>query len=73
MQRLLKWRSDTSDMPHVRYRGPLIVPFARTKYKQHSFNFFAPKLLNEMKTIDLNVSISTFKRQIALLTSIPET
>ena len=67
---LLDWRSANLDVPHVRHRGPLIVPYARTKYKQHTFKIFAPKLLNSLSVsldINLDVPISTFKTQIRKL------
>ena len=67
---LLDWRSSDLDVPHVRHRGPLIVPYARTKYKQHTFKIFAPKLLNSLSVsldINLDVPISTFKTQIRKL------
>ena len=47
-----------------------MVPFARTKYKQHTFKFFAPKLLNSLSAvhnIDINIPISAFKAKVAEL------
>lgn len=68
MQHLLHWRLSNSNVPRVRNRGPMMVPFARTKYKQHTFKIFAPKLFNslsEMHAIDLNVPISAYKTNVA--------
>ena len=68
MQHLLNWRRDKTDMPCVRHRGPLVVPFARTKYQQHTFKYFAPKLMNSLvMTYNLNLDspISTYKANIA--------
>ena len=45
-----------------------MVPFARTKYKQLTFKFFAPKFLSSLSVlynIELNVPISVFKTQVA--------
>ena len=70
MNHLLDWRLLNKDVPCVRHRGPLIVPFAKTKYKQHTFRFFAAKLLNSLRVssgINLDVPISTFKTQIMKL------
>ena len=70
MRHLLDWRGD-SNTPRVRFRGPLIVPFARTKYRQHTFKIFASKLLNSLSgsyEMNLNVSISAFKTRIAEVT-----
>ena len=70
MQHLLLWRSENQTIPCVRHRGPSIVPFARTKYKQHTFKFFAPKLLNSLSAvhnIDINIPISAFKAKVAEL------
>ena len=55
----------------MRFRGPLIVPFARTKYRQHTLKIFASKLLNSLSgsyEMNLNVSISAFKTKIAEVT-----
>ena len=71
MHDLLDWRSAHSDAPRVRHRGPLIVPFARTKYKQHTFKIFAPKLLNSLSAsfdINFDVPISAFKARVRELT-----
>ena len=68
MQNLLHWRQQNPIIPCVRQRGPLIVPFARTKYKQLTFKCFAPKLFNSLSVlynIDLNVPISAFKAKVA--------
>ena len=70
MQSLLQWKPDNLETICVRHRGPLTVPFARTKYKQHTFKIFAPKLLNSLSTscmVDFNVSISMYKAFIANL------
>ena len=64
MQHLLEWRPEDTDVIRVRHRGPLIVPFARTKFSQHTFRFFAPKLLNTLSVtgnINLIIPISAFK------------
>ena len=71
MQNMLCWRPDDSATPCVRQRGPMIVPYARTKYKQHTFKIFAPKLLNSLSAlcpVEFNVSISMFKTCIAKVT-----
>ena len=68
MQHLLDWREDKEDMPCVRHRGPLIVPFARTKYQQHLFKYFAPKLVNSLvitHNINLDIPISAYKAKIS--------
>ena len=68
MQHLLDWRHDKKGMPCVRHRGPLMVPFARTKYQRHTFKYFAPKLLNSLVVthdMNLDVPISTYKASIS--------
>ena len=68
MQHLLDWRQDKEDMPCVRHRGPMIVPFARTKYQQHSFKYFAPKLINSLfitHNMSLDIPISAYKAKIS--------
>ena len=68
MQHLLEWRPEDTDMIRIRHRGPLIVPFARTKFRQHTFRIFAPKLLNSLSVtcnIGLNIPISAFKAKVA--------
>ena len=67
MRYLLNWRMDNSALPCVRRRGLLIVPFAKTKYKHHTFKLYAPKLLNELSAlnyIDLDVPISKYKVKV---------
>ena len=67
MQHLLDWRQEKADMPCVRRRGPLVVPFARTKYQQHTFKYFAPKLMNSLAmthNMNLDIPISTYKANI---------
>ena len=64
MQNMLCWRPDDSATPCVGQRGPMIVPYARTKYKQHTFKIVAPKLLNSLSTlchVEFNFSIYMFK------------
>ena len=73
MQEMLNWRPENSATPDVRYRGPLIVPYARTKYKQHTFRIFASKLLNSLSAlckVEFNVPISAYKTLIAKMTDI---
>ena len=68
MQHLLDWRQYKEDMSCVRRRGPLIVPFARTKYQQRAFKCFPPKLLNSLImtcNMKLGIQISAFKANIA--------
>ena len=68
MQHLLEWRPDDTDMIRIRHRCLLIVPFARTKYRQHTFRIFALKLLNSVSVtfnISLNIPISAFKTKVA--------
>ena len=67
MQHLLDWRQDKADMPCVRHRGPLVMPFARTKYQQHACKYFAPKLMNSLvmsHNVNLDSLISTHKANI---------
>ena len=71
MQNLLCWIPDDSAAPCVRQRGPMIVPYAKRKYKQHTFKIFAPKLLNSLSAlchVEFNVPISIFKTFIAKIT-----
>ena len=71
MQNLLCWRPDDTAAPCVRQRGPMIVPYAKTKYKQLTFKYFAPKLLNSLSAlchVEFDVSISMFKTFIAKIT-----
>ena len=70
MQSLLHWIPNNSEAPDVRHRGPLIIPFTKKKYKQHTFKIFAPKLLNSLNSykVDFNVSISRFKALVANIT-----
>ena len=66
-QHLLEWKSTTSDTPNVRHSGPLIIPYARTKYRQDSFRIYAPKLFNKLSfshNININVPISTYKSKV---------
>ena len=66
-QLLLDWRQTASDTPNVRHRGPLIIPYARTRYRQDTFRVFAPKLLYKLSSshnIDFSVPISTYKAKI---------
>ena len=72
MQNMLCWKINDSAIPCVRQRGPMILPYARTKYKQYTFKIFAPKLLNSLSVlyhVEFNVSISMFKTCIAKVTN----
>ena len=68
LQHLLEWRPDDADMIRIRHRGPLIVPFATTKFRQHTFRIFAPKLLNSLSVtldITLYILISVLNSKVA--------
>ena len=68
MQYLLEWRPEEADMIRIRHRCPLIVPFARTKFRQHAFRIFAPRLINSLSVscnISFNIPISAFKAKVA--------
>ena len=70
MNHLLEWRVFNPELPVIRNRGPLIIPYARTRYKQHTFRVFGPNLFNRLNgicNITLRTSVSKFKTQIKQL------
>lgn len=71
---LIDWINLDDSLPNLRNRGPLVIQFARTVYRQHTYRIYGAKLfnsLNALSPINLNVPISKFKKvvneQLALL------
>ena len=67
IKKLMEWKTPDITRPQLRNSGPIIVPFARTVYRQQTFRVYAAKLfnnLNALHPIDLNVSISTYKKTL---------
>jgi len=70
MKHLIEWRDVDQDLPVVRNRGPLNIPFSYTRYKQNTFRVYGPKLFNRLHCISpitLRTSISKFKTQVRQL------
>ena len=70
MKHLIESRDVDQDLPVVRNRGPLNIPFSYTRYKQNTFRVYGPKLFNRLHCISpitLRTSISKFKTQVRQL------
>ena len=70
LMHLLTWRPLDLNGPALRTREPMLVPFTRYVYKQHTFRWYAASLYNRLSQItpiDFRVPISAFKKQIRTL------
>ena len=64
---LIEWKVTDQNAPQLRHNNPIIVPFARTVYKEHTFRVHNAKLFNSIHAIfpiDFAVSISVFKKTL---------
>ena len=67
VRRLMEWKTLNIAQLQLRNSGPIIIPFARTVYRQQTFRIHAAKLFNNLNAlcqIDLNVPISSYKKRL---------
>jgi len=74
IKKLVDWKIINEVQHQLRHVNPIIIPFSKTVYRQHTFRVYAAKLFNNLNSLDeinLNVPISSYKKTLkALLASL---